>query len=272
MLALALILAALAPVAAAAESPGYEFAASVARDGPRPAASMAERRAQLRVREAFKRAGLSLTSDRFTVPGKGRSRNVIGIRHGTSRCLVVLMAHADTVPGTAGAEDNASGLGALVELAPRLDAVAPRCDVWLVATGAEERRYTGRRDHLGATALRRWIKRLDRTRDLRLALSLDEVGRGARMTLRSSARRPRAGVERAIVRSARGTGIGVGWARDAGSGNSDHREFQIAGLPAAKLGVPGNPCRHQACDTAGRLTPATFPRVRRLLERVVDRY
>ena len=116
------------------------------------------------------------------------------------------------------------------------------------------------------------IERRDRERDLRLALSLDEVGRGARMTLRSSARGQRPGVERAVTRSARGTGIAVGWARDSGSGNSDHREFQIAGLPAAKLGVPANPCRHAPCDRAGRLTESTFPRVRRLLERLVDRY
>jgi hypothetical protein len=92
------------------------------------------------------------------------------------------------------------------------------------------------------------------------------------MTLRSSARRPRPRVERALVRSARGTGLSVGWVRDFGSGNSDHREFQLARLPAAKLGVPGNPCRHRGCDTAGRLTPSTFPRVRRLLERLVAAY
>ncbi len=217
----------------AGDSPGYRFAASVARDGPRPAASAAERRAQLRVRAAFKRAGLALASNRFTVPGKGRSRNVIGIRDTPADCLVILMAHADSMPGTPGAEDNASGLGALVELAPRLAAVAPRCDVWLVATGAEERNYTGRPDHLGATALRRHVARQGRTRDLRLALSLDEVGRGRRMTLRSRARSRRAGVERVVIRSARGTGIAIGWRRDDGAGNSDHREFHIRGLPAA---------------------------------------
>jgi hypothetical protein len=75
-----------------------------------------------------------------------------------------------------------------------------------------------------------------------------------------------------VIRAARGTGIAIGWRRDDGAGNSDHREFQIRGLPAAKLGVPANPCRHASCDTAGRLTPSTFPRVRRLLERLVDRY
>jgi hypothetical protein len=271
-MALFALVAVPAAPAHAGESPGYRFARSVASGGPRPAASAAERRAQLRVRSAFTRAGLGLSANRFTVPGKGRSRNVIGIRETPADCLVVLMAHADSMPGTPGAEDNASGLGALVELAPRLDAVAPRCDVWLVATGAEERNYTGRPDHLGATALRRRLERAGRRGDLRLALSLDEVGRGARMTLRSSARSQRGNVERAVIRSARGSGLSVGWARDSGAGNSDHREFQVAGLPAAKLGVPGNPCRHSSCDTAARLTPGTFPRVRRLLERVVARY
>jgi aminopeptidase YwaD len=262
-----------APAAAAAESPGLRFAASVARAGPRPAASAAERRVQLRVRRVFGRAGLRPAADRFTVPGKGRSRNVIGIRDTPADCLVVVMAHADSMPGTPGAEDNASGVGALVELAPRLADVDPPCDVWLVATGAEERGYTGRPDHLGATALRRRIAREHRTGDLRLALSLDEVGRGSRMWLRSSARRERPGVERAVIRAAAGSGLDVRWLRDSGSGNSDHRELQLAGLPAAKLGVPSNPCRHASCDTPGRLQPATFRGVRRLLERLLgDRH
>jgi Zn-dependent M28 family amino/carboxypeptidase len=217
----------------------------------------------------FKNAGLVLESDRFRVPGKGRSRNVIGVHDTPADCLVIVMAHADSMPGTPGAVDNASGVGALVELAPRLAAIGTRCDVWLVATGAEERGYTGRPDHLGATALRRRVARTGRRGDLRLALSLDEVGSGTRMTLRSSARRRRAGVESAVIDAARGTGLAVGWARDAATGNSDHREFQIAGLPAAKLGVPANACRHHPCDTAAKLTRGTFPRVRRLLERLL---
>ena len=38
-----------------------------------------------------------------------------------------------------------------------------------------------------------------------------------------------------------------------GEGNSDHRELARAGAPAAKLGVPSEPCRHTACDTPDRL-------------------
>jgi Zn-dependent M28 family amino/carboxypeptidase len=176
------------------------------------------------------------------------------------------MAHADTVPPSPGAEDNASGVGTLVALAPRLAAFTPRCDVWLVATGAEERIYTGQPDHLGASALVRRV-RTRRADDLRWALSLDEVGRGTTMWLRSPRHRR---FERRVATAANGTGIGVRWVADEGTGNSDHREFSLAGFTAAKLGVPDNPSRHTAADTAGRLQPRTFPRVRRLLEALLQ--
>jgi aminopeptidase YwaD len=248
------------------QDPGYAFARDLALAGPRPAASPAERRAHRRVAAAFRAAGLTVTHDRFTVPGHGRSRNVIGALPRPADCLTILMAHADTVPPSPGAEDNASGVGTLVALAPRVAALQPRCDVWLVATGAEERIYTGHPDHLGASALVRRV-RARRAGDLRWALSLDEVGRGRRMWLRSPRSRR---FERRVVDAAQGSGLRVRWLADEGTGNSDHREFGLAGLTAAKLGVPDNPLRHTAADVAGRLTPRTFPRVRRLLEALLQ--
>ena len=258
-------------VAPAAADPGYLFARSVARAGPRPAASAAERRVHARVARAFSRAGLRVAHDRFRVPGKGRSRNVIGVLDTPARCLRIVMAHTDSMPRTQGAIDNASGVGVVVALAPRLRALRLRCDVWLVATGAEERLYTGRPDHLGASALVRRVRRRGRASDLRIALSLDEVGRGRRFWLRSGAAGPRRGVERGVLRAVRRAGGSARWVRDEGTGNSDHREFQLAGLPAAKLGQPGNRCRHGPCDRAGRLRPGTFRLVRRAAERLLGR-
>jgi aminopeptidase YwaD len=256
--------------AVAAASPGadaYGFALSVARAGPRPAAGAAERRAQARVRERFERAGLRIAHDRFRVPGKGRSRNVIGIRDTDADCLIVVMAHADSIPPAPGADDNASGLGALVALAPRL--TSPPCDLWLVATGAEERIYTGRADHLGALALTRRLKRMGRDRTLRYGLSLDEVGRGRSFWLRSPARSPRIGVEKALLHAARRAKVGVRWVRDSGTGNSDHRELELAGMPAMKLGVPDDPCRHTACDTPGRIQRGALDRSLRVVARLL---
>jgi hypothetical protein len=259
----------LAAFIAAAPNPGYAFAHSLAEEGRRPAASAAERHAHIRVARAFEAAGLRVRFTRFAVPGHGRSRDVIGVFDTPRRCLRIVMAHTDSMPRTPGAVDNASGVGVLVSLAPRLKRVSPRCDVWLVATGAEERLYTGQPDHLGASALVRRVRRSGRAGDLRLALSLDEVGRGRTFHLRSNAAGVRPRVERPVLRAVRSTGGEAVWVRDDGTGNSDHREFQLAGFPAAKLGQPDNPCRHEPCDRARLLQPATFPLVRRAVERVV---
>ena len=182
------------------------------------------------------------------------------------------MAHTDSARGH-GANDNASGVGTLTALAPRLG--RPACDTWLVATGAEERIVTGAPDHLGALALVRKVRARGLRGRLRWALSLDEVGRdglrGRAFWLRSPARRRRAGVEGALVAAARRTGVPTAFRRDGRDSNSDHREFARAGLPAAKLGTGrgGEPCRHTACDRAGRLRQMSLARAQRLVERAL---
>jgi hypothetical protein len=239
--------------------------------GPRQAAGRGELRAHRYVAARFRAAGLRTGFDRFTVPGRGRSRNVVGALDSPASCLTVLMAHTDTVPPGPGANDNASGVGVLVALAARL-ARGPRppCDVWLVATGAEERIFTRHPDHLGAQALVRRVTRLGRRGDLRLALSLDEVGRGGRFFLQSPHPRPRPGVEGLVLAAGRASNATVRFAADSGTGNSDHREFELSGLPAAKLG-PWNgdeACRHLPCDTWQRLERRTLNLALRVAQRV----
>ena len=236
--------------------------------GPRPAAGVAERRAHRHLARAFRRASLDVVVQRFSVPGRGRSRNVIGIYDGPRSCLHVVMAHTDSAPGAPGANDNASGLGVLAALAGRLPRYPKRCDVWLAATGAEERIYTGSPDHLGALALARRVRSGPYARRLRWALSLDEVGRDRPFWLRSPVAAPRRGVEEALLGAAGRAGVPVTWVRDESSGNSDHREFELLGLPAAKLGVGagGEPCRHLSCDRPGRLDPVALRLARRLVE------
>ena len=183
------------------------------------------------------------------------------------------MAHTDSVPDGPGANDNASGLGVLGALAPRIARRSPPCDVWLVATGAEERIYTGSPDHLGALALARRVRARGLARRLQWALSLDEVGRDRPFWLRSPAPGPRQGVETAILAAARRVGMPVAFVRDETGGNSDHREFNLLGMPAAKLGVGagGEPCRHMACDRPRRLDPHSLRLARRIAERALLR-
>jgi len=272
------LLAGAAPGPSAAEAAAYKpdalrAATRIARGGPRPAGSRAELRAHAFVARGFRRAGLRVDVQRFAVPGRGagRSRNVIGKLDTPRSCLRIVMAHTDTVPAGPGANDNASGVGVLVALAPRLARLTPGCDVWLVATGAEERIYTGSPDHLGALALARRVRA--RRLPLRWALSLDEVGRDRPFWLRSPVGRPRAGVEGQLLRAGRRAGTAVSWVRDDGTGNSDHREFELNGLPGVKLGVGagGEPCRHSSCDVASRLDRESLAQARRLVERALSR-
>jgi hypothetical protein len=268
----ALVAAALAPSPAAATSP-YDAAVHLSgKIGSRPSASRNERRAHEYVADQFRAAGLQVTVSPFQVPGRGRSRNVIGRIDTPAACLQILMSHTDSVPPGHGADDNASGVGVLVGLAPELAALKPACDVWLVATGSEERTVTGLSYHAGSAALVKTVKQEGRAGDLRFALSLDMVGRGRRFYLRSPQPSTRDGVEGQVLAAARRAAVAVRWAHDSGSGNSDHREFELAGLPGAALETwkGRDACHHEACDRAGRLQKPALNRALRVAEEVVS--
>jgi hypothetical protein len=266
-------LAACCAIAAAGGPSGddaYAFARSLTLAGARPAASASERRAQARVAKRFRAAGLQVETDTFRVPGKGRSRNVVGVLDTPATCLRVVMAHIDTVPPSPGANDNASGVGALVAIADVIAASGASCDVWLIATGAEERIYTGHPDHLGASTVVRRIKRKGRRGDLQYGLSIDEVGNGSSFWVKSKSNGAR--IERPLVASGKSAGVSVKWVRDgAGGGNSDHRELQRAGLVAAKIGVPSYPVRHTAADKLGRIQKSSFSKALAVIWPVVSR-
>jgi aminopeptidase YwaD len=240
--------------------------------GSRPSASKNERRAHQYVGRHFSAAGLDTSVSPFRVQGRGRSRNVVGKLETPAKCLVILMAHIDSVPPGLGANDNASGVGVLVALAPRLAGLAPGCDVWLVATGSEERVVTGLPYHSGAAALVKQVKAEGRGADLRFALSVDMVGRGKRFYLRSPQAGVREGVEGVVLAAAPRAGVPVRWARDSGTGNSDHREFELAGLAGAVLQVwrGFDACHHEGCDRPGRLQKPALKRALRVAEEVVQ--
>ena len=271
----AAIAAALGASSAASSAPGvspYAAAIHVSRAiGSRPAASRGEARAQAYVARSFRAAGLAVSLDTFPVPGRGKSRNVVGTLDTPADCVQLFMAHTDSVPPGKGADDNASGVGVLVALAPRLAKLDPACDVWLVATGAEERTVIGTSYHVGAQALVNLVRDRGRAADLHFALSLDMLGRGRRFFLRSPQAAPRQGVEGAILAAARKADVTVRWERDSDTGNSDHREFELAGLPGAVLEVwqGVEACHHSACDRWPRLQKPALARVLRIAVEVV---
>ena len=125
--------------------------------------------------------------------------------------------------------------------------------------------------HVGAANLVKYVRDASRAQDLRYALSVDMVGRGRRFTLRSPQPATRPAVEGEILAAANRAGVVLRWGRDSGQGNSDHREFELAGLPGAVIEVWNgiDACHHERCDRPGRLQKPALNRALRILEELL---
>lgn len=96
-------------------------------------------------------AGLEVDRPSFEHGGRTH-RNVRGVRAGDDpdRPRVLLGAHFDTVPGSPGADDNASGVAALLEAARLLADVPTAATLELVAFDLEEPQGGLRRHRIGS--------------------------------------------------------------------------------------------------------------------------
>ncbi len=106
-----------------------------------------EVRAAKRIQGWFDNSGYRAKRQKFTYRAKGKkhsSQNVVAVRKGSakkadpSRPLVILGAHYDARVEGWGADDNASGVAVMLEVAHRMRNVKTAYDLKFVAFGAEE--------------------------------------------------------------------------------------------------------------------------------------
>jgi hypothetical protein len=220
------------------------WAGRIASLGQRPAGGAHERQAGEMVRTRLIQLGYSTGLQRFYLPNGRRSRNVVGRTPGPTR--VIIVAHIDGVWGTPAANDNASGVAVMLEVARELRGVP---GVLVAALGAEERHVTGSSLHLGSVRFLHFLSRAER-RAVRFAVSLDMVGVGATLHVRGIEASPNRSA-RLALRRARALGIRATYLRD--SGQSDHAEMSRGRLPAAWLQWRWDACWHEPCDRIRRL-------------------
>ncbi|ACB85679.1 M20/M25/M40 family metallo-hydrolase [Natranaerobius thermophilus] len=113
--------------------------------GQRPAGSDEELEAAEYVKEEFEEYGYSTEFQEFTFYYEETeenidSKNVIATREGSTDKQVVMGAHIDTVDysETLGADDNASGVGIMLEVAERFADIDTEHTLVFIAFGAEE--------------------------------------------------------------------------------------------------------------------------------------
>jgi Zn-dependent M28 family amino/carboxypeptidase len=119
-------------------------------------------------------AGLEVSSQPYEIEGE-TYRNVIGVQRGSETDLPVLVvgAHYDAFGPYPGADDNASGVALMLELARTLPQSCARADRYFVAFSTEEPPHF-RTDHMGSHFFVEAL--IARDVDVDLMLSLDMVG------------------------------------------------------------------------------------------------
>ena len=238
---------------------------ALAAPGPREATSAAYREAAALVEARFAALGYDVVRQHFRVPSgvswgvpvpAGRTWNVVARPPGWSptSSYVVIGAHLDTVPQSPGAEDNASGVAVLLELARLAEANGTRLPVVLVAFGAEEPRRPGDDGHHYGS--RAYTRRTD-LQHLRAMVSLDRVGAGRRVPVCTGGLSPRR-VQRSLLAAAGRVGVP---ARRCENRTSDHWPFEKAGATVARVGGNPSPGYHSPRDRPAHVN-------RRQLERV----
>jgi hypothetical protein len=242
------------------------------RIGPREATTAAYQRAARGVGHRLAGLGYAVAQQPLRAPAgvswgvpvpAGRTWNVVatprGFRPGRPHLLVG--AHLDTVPQAPGAEDNASGVAVLLELARLAAREGTRLPVVFVAFAAEEPRGDGdAMHHFGSRA---YVERmpLRQRHGLRAMVALDRVGVGRVLPVCTGGVSPPR-VRAQLVRAARAVGVPVQTCSDNAS--SDHWSFELAGEAAARLGSTPYAGYHSPGDVPSVVSVAQLGRTGRV--------
>ena len=223
--------------------------------GPRHGTSDAHREAAEWVEQRFTELGYTVANQQVDVPAgtswgirvpAGTAPNVIASPPGFDDAVPhrIVGAHLDTVPQAPGAEDNASGVAVMLEVA-RVYAGSER-PVRFIAFTSEEPRGPG--DNLHHFGSRAYVKRLDgQERDaMRAMVSLDRVGvRGPAVPLCTGGLGTLR-VRGQLAAAARDAHVPTSLCNDNRA--SDHRSFERENLRAARIGSIPFAAYHSARD------------------------
>lgn len=238
------------PIGSFSKSRAMRHVRKLASDiGIRVRATTAERRGARYIAARFEALGYEVNIQRFSVDG-ATSRNVVASWPGSRRYGVVVGGHLDSVPGSPGANDNASGVAVVLEVARLMAGKEPARTVRFVAFGSEEYGEDGTH-HVGSQV---YVNRLGQEGRNRLGgmVSVDMVADGRPLLVGNSGIAHDV-VARTLYRKVRDAGIGVRY--HVLCDCSDHGPFEHAGIPAAFAYSGQEPNYHDPSDTVANMDP-----------------
>ena len=192
--------------------------------------------------------------------------NIIGVIPGTrvSDKYIVVTAHYDHVGVNDGqiyngADDNASGVATMLELAKRLKANPPEHSVLIVALDGEERGLLGAKHFVEAPPVP--LSSISMNLNFDMTARADSDGK---LWVTGTYQHPyfRPLLERIAPRGTVSLAFGKDTPEDKGADNwveaSDHAAFHRAGLPFLYFGVNYHADYHRPTDDFEKVVPATF--------------
>ncbi|MEG0818379.1 MAG: M28 family peptidase, partial [Brevundimonas sp.] len=192
--------------------------------------------------------------------------NIIGVIPGTrvSDKYIVVTAHYDHVGVNNGeiyngADDNASGVATMLELAKRLKANPPEHSVLIVALDGEERSLLGAKHFVEAPPVP--LSSISMNLNFDMTARADSDGK---LWVTGTYQHPyfRPVLERIAPRGTVSLAFGKDTPEDKGADNwveaSDHAAFHRAGLPFLYFGVNYHADYHRPTDDFDKVVPATF--------------
>lgn len=228
--------------------------------GPRQAGSRAERKAGRMIRRKFVESGYpGARRERVVLPNGRTTYNIIAVKKAVTdnAPIIIIGAHMDSkaTKRSPGGNDNASGVGVLLEVSRVMQTIPTTHEIWFVAFAAEEGL------HAGSRSLARKLTRRQMRRGVQM-VNLDMVGVGTKFRIGTQ----RGATRRYAIRHLR-TARQLGYsARFAWHGaGSDHEAFVKRGIPVAYYDRIRDPWYHTRRDTAGRLSVAALRQTSRAL-------
>lgn len=183
--------------------------------------------------------------------------NVVATKRGSVRPeeSVVVGGHYDSVPGSPGANDNASGTAATLEAARVLAAIPTPRTVQFVLFAAEE---------LGLYGSAAFVN--ERRQGITAMINSDMVGWGERLMVGNST-----GPDAPIIVTAASVAqrLGIQVTRTRAS-NSDHTSFERAGVPTIFLHRGVDPYYHRPGDVPANVEPRHLEEAARLIVGLVQ--
>ena len=192
--------------------------------------------------------------------------NIIGVIPGTRVAdkYMVVTAHYDHVGVNDGqvfngADDNASGVATMLELAKRLKANPPEHSVLIVALDGEERSLLGAKHFVEAPPVP--LSSISMNLNFDMTARADSDGK---LWVTGTYQHPyfRPVLERIAPRGTVSLAFGKDTPEDKGADNwveaSDHAAFHRAGLPFLYFGVNYHEDYHRPTDDFDKVVPATF--------------